>query len=595
MMSDVYQPFNHNLTIAYCEDVTSDNKIPLSTSGIVIPAITASISAISSTLIIVIIIFRTSKKLKSTYHRLMVGISLSDIMSSTAIAFNFLPWPKDALNYFDNNMACHLIRLPIYGNTASCAAQGFFILFGSTAAMWFNLSICLYYSFNLGKMMRDEEMRRNGIELALLVVPFIVASVLSFVALFLKMFNPSSGSPWCTFNRYPQRCYNMNDNVWQPVSDDSCAIRGNQWIEDKFNIVGLSLLVIILFLIALSYIFIGVKVWRRGQTNIEDLKTNIENARRRQADEYEENPPTDTHQDDQDNEANSHQARLEQLILKNKQMFKITLIQSVLYTFSMILIYLFQIIGALILLINPTFKDALGQYVLVQRGLVLVFQPLQGFMNLCIFVWSKVASRRLFKPDLSVRSILCDLFPGCSRFNDNEGSNDISNTSSLVHLEESFDPDAWGSLEEIPSNNDPLEPNSGNVLFNLSSKLGWNVSSVLGWGSSLEEIPSNNDPLEPNSAGNNVHFNLSSDLSIGQSNSRPNISSTATSNDNVGDNGGNMIDSSFVFLRRGGTFLPNSAGNNVHLNLSSDLSIGQSNSRPNISSTATSNDNVGDN
>jgi hypothetical protein len=44
------------------------------------------------------------------------------------------------------------------------------------------------------------------------------------------------------------------------VSDDSCAIRGNQYIEDKFNVVGLYLLVIILFLIALSYVFICVKV-----------------------------------------------------------------------------------------------------------------------------------------------------------------------------------------------------------------------------------------------------------------------------------------------------------------------------------------------
>lgn len=195
----------------------------------------------------------------------------------------------------------------------------------------------------------------------------------------------------------------------------------------------------------------------------------------------------------------------------------------------MILIYLFQMIGALILLINPNFSDAFGQYVMAQRGLVLVFQPLQGFMNLCIFVWSKVASRRLFKPDLSVRSILCDLFPGCSRFNDTEDSNDIS-ISSLVQ-EESFDPDAWGAFETIQSNNDALESNSGNVHLNVSSKLGWNVSSV----------------LEPNSG--NVHFNLStSDLSIGQSNSRPNISSTATSNDNVGDNE-NMIDSSLK--RRG--------------------------------------------
>ncbi len=206
-----YQPFNHeNLTEAYCdakynmknEKVRGNHTYSnLTTFGIVAPTISASISFISSSLIIYMIIFRTPTKLDSIYHRIMFGLSFSDIMSSIAIAFTFLPWPKDVINTEAENAACYLINLPLHGNTASCATQGFFYMFGSITAGYFNMSLCCYYACRIGRMMRDDEIRRSGMELALLLIPLLVGGGIAFSALFLQMLNPSTGSSWCTFSK----------------------------------------------------------------------------------------------------------------------------------------------------------------------------------------------------------------------------------------------------------------------------------------------------------------------------------------------------------------------------------------------------------
>merc|ERR1712062_639230 len=115
-------------------------------------------------------------------------------------------------------------------------------------------------------------------------------------------------------------------------------------------------------------------------------------------------------------------------------------IQSVLYTAALVSVYLFQIINVL----DMAFfigKSA----ILTVRKLNLVFQPLQGFFNLCIFVWSKVASRRLYRPEISVGRVICDLFPACYCFT-NQGDTSHSEEQNEENII-TFDPDAWGSFE----------------------------------------------------------------------------------------------------------------------------------------------------
>jgi hypothetical protein len=57
-----------------------------------VPRFTGSLSAVSSALIIYVIL-RSEARLSSIYHRIMFGMSLADICGSIAMALTSLPMP----------------------------------------------------------------------------------------------------------------------------------------------------------------------------------------------------------------------------------------------------------------------------------------------------------------------------------------------------------------------------------------------------------------------------------------------------------------------------------------------------------------------
>ncbi len=66
------------------------------------------------------------------------------------------------------------------------------------------------------------------------------------------------------------------------------------------------------------------------------------------------------------------QVEQEKIVFRNKKLVNVVLMQSILYTLSLILIYLFQIIGAVILVTLP---ENGVKWIVIQRKLVLIFQP----------------------------------------------------------------------------------------------------------------------------------------------------------------------------------------------------------------------------
>ncbi len=94
----------------------------------------ACISVIASALLIAHIL-RSHQGLSTTYHRLVFGISFSDIVFSFAIALGTVMVPKD-LDYWISG---------VRGNTGTCTAQGFLVTVGMVSSVWYNCSICFYY------------------------------------------------------------------------------------------------------------------------------------------------------------------------------------------------------------------------------------------------------------------------------------------------------------------------------------------------------------------------------------------------------------------------------------------------------------------
>jgi len=166
-----------------------------STLGAALAATTGTISTISS-LIIIYLIFRSGRGLSSVYHRIMLGISISDAVLSTAISFATLPMPKDMIYEFDGI---------VMGNTATCNAQGFFFAFGAFATMWYTLSLTTYYMLSIRYKWSDARFARR-IEKVLHFFSLGYSVSLALILLFLDFYNPTPLDAWCTVISVPWWC-----------------------------------------------------------------------------------------------------------------------------------------------------------------------------------------------------------------------------------------------------------------------------------------------------------------------------------------------------------------------------------------------------
>ena len=144
--------------------------------------IQSSMSALSllASAVILCIIYRSHVQLSSTIHRLLLGLCLSDLLSSFAQSFSTLPAPKEFSEIIWNAS----------GSVASCEAQGFFIFVGSIAAPLYNCSLCFYYLAIL-KFGKKDEFIQKELEPYLHGVPVLVSLVGAFVILAKKAFNPN--------------------------------------------------------------------------------------------------------------------------------------------------------------------------------------------------------------------------------------------------------------------------------------------------------------------------------------------------------------------------------------------------------------------
>jgi hypothetical protein len=93
-----------------------------------------SISFIASMLLIIHIL-RSHECLSTTYHRLIFGLSVADIISSFCYILSSTMIPKE-MGYL----------VPFAsGNVATCDAQGFLVHFALLVSVGYNCSVCFYY------------------------------------------------------------------------------------------------------------------------------------------------------------------------------------------------------------------------------------------------------------------------------------------------------------------------------------------------------------------------------------------------------------------------------------------------------------------
>ena len=93
-----------------------------------------SIISINSSLVLLWMILRSHIGLSSTSNRLLIGLCIADIMSSSSMS-SFAIWVPSELNYFIWNAI---------GNATTCTIQGCLYVFGTYMATFYNCSLVSY-------------------------------------------------------------------------------------------------------------------------------------------------------------------------------------------------------------------------------------------------------------------------------------------------------------------------------------------------------------------------------------------------------------------------------------------------------------------
>jgi len=127
----------------------------------------------------------------TSYHRLMIGISVFDILFSAGLLFGPLPIPAD-------NRGIPYAR----GTIATCTAQGFFIMLG-LASFAYNAMLLIYYVLVIRYIVRDEVMTTR-IEPFMHAVAILYYTGAAVAGLPLQVYNPTGAK--CFIGVVPPTC-----------------------------------------------------------------------------------------------------------------------------------------------------------------------------------------------------------------------------------------------------------------------------------------------------------------------------------------------------------------------------------------------------
>ena len=139
----------------------------------------ASISMIASATLITMIL-RSHKKLSTTLHRLLFGLSICDFVASFAISFGSTLSPTD---HFGWNAS---------GNMTLCRVQGFVFFWSHNASPVYNCSLCLYYLIEIKYTTLQEYLSK--IEIAFHVMPVLLPLTVAIIIQIIDDFHPSWAS-----------------------------------------------------------------------------------------------------------------------------------------------------------------------------------------------------------------------------------------------------------------------------------------------------------------------------------------------------------------------------------------------------------------
>jgi hypothetical protein len=332
--------------------------------------ISAPLSIIGS-FSIIYVISRSTDKLNTTLHRLLVGLCIGDLLTSIALAFT-----KVIINFEG---------FPVVNNQAACGAQGFLIVLGGIVSPFYNCGLCVYYLCVIKWNYSNAKMTKN-VEPFLHAIPWLWGL---FSAIFVVATNNVNlGFGYCSINNAPAPL--------ECTADASADCSGGiNAVKLRWALQGGPLFAIF-FAICIQMAVIYLHVWRleRKMRNAGYRSTNAARAGRRRG-MPEANMIVGRQTAAQ---ANSGRGVLRQSVSNSRK----TLNQALAYVGAYFITYFLVFLSGFMFLATGKYNDII---VLI----ALFLYPLQGkCLSVPATVLAKPAARLVYQ--CSIRSLTVLIF-----------------------------------------------------------------------------------------------------------------------------------------------------------------------------------------
>jgi len=191
------------------------------------PKVSGIISLFAS-IVLIRDVLSSKKKRSNTYSRIMLGMTIIDILVSIAFILSTWAIPIDGV---DTD-----IQAPYRsGNTSTCIIQGILVQL-AIASNIYNLCLAIYFFLSVRTRCLEEEMKKYEKMMHLAALTFGFGTAIAGIP--LKLYN--SAGPWCWISSLPHSC------GLTKKSDPSTCIRGKYAYAYRYAFFYFPLWIIIL-------------------------------------------------------------------------------------------------------------------------------------------------------------------------------------------------------------------------------------------------------------------------------------------------------------------------------------------------------------
>jgi hypothetical protein len=183
----------------------------------ILPIPSAILSILGSSIIIYMAMRSRKSKPWTPYNRLLVAMSIYDVITSITLAIADFLYPKETSN-----------KAWAFGNDATCSMIGFLNQLAYSGT-FYNALLSYYFLLTARFAVKNEQIARR-IEPAMHIMAVGFPAACGFVGLILDVYAEPEVNIGCWVNRYPKRCGYGPDGTGEPCKSSMLAWVFGGWI-----------------------------------------------------------------------------------------------------------------------------------------------------------------------------------------------------------------------------------------------------------------------------------------------------------------------------------------------------------------------------